>query len=76
MDERLIKLAQENPIVYRALSHATRGDLSLEAALTECVIILVKMNKEQFDLLVDIQMKNIGPSHFISKIMNENEYGQ
>jgi hypothetical protein len=52
IDERILRLAQDSPIVYHYMTHIQRGNLSYEQALVECVLALAKVNQSQFNMLV------------------------
>lgn len=52
-DPQIVQLALHNPLVYQYMNLYLRGDVTREQMLTECVLQLAIVNKQQFDLLVN-----------------------
>ena len=51
IDERLLRLSQENPVVYHYLKQYMQGGFSLEQVLTECILTLAETNASQSRML-------------------------
>ena len=63
--EDVYELARNNPAVHMAVSAVFAGLVSWEDAMMELVVVLVKMNKEQQDILIDMSNKNYQPIIFV-----------
>ena len=65
-DRRILELALHHLVVYHWLTAYEVRGLTREQMLTECVLALAKINKEQFDLLVKEIHSRPAPNHFLN----------
>ena len=67
MDYRLIELNKNNNIVHVCITKYLLGEMTLDQALVECVVLLAQQNKDLFDLLVKQEIENPIPLIFRTK---------